>query len=325
LSNFKFNTTFLDVLSSDLCLSVGSNVRYEASLFNVCLKQRNNFGGFVKSSIGLSDNLTFSNNSLGNSLRLLIQIIEGSHSFCKILSKSKKPFFVIGSSIKKRLDSSSINLLFSFLSKKTKFLQKEWFGFNYLSVTASSFNESFLAINSKNLLNLEKKKFIYCINVENLEHMFSKFSKKNNFVIASHSFGNPVLKSANLILPSSTFLEHEGDYINVEGHIKTTAKGFSAPGLALENQNIFKEIFKKNIESQLTPLIEKNFFLDPSDNKFSFTKNLILSKRFDIKRITKSPIKVIVPNFFSSNILTKHSLTLVKCGAIFSKNYTNFI
>ena len=38
-----------------------------------------------------------------------------------------------------------------------------------------------------------------------------------------------------------------------------------------------------------------------------------------------SPIKVIVPNFFSSNLLTKHSLTLVKCAGIFSKNYVNFI
>ena len=107
----KSNTTFKDILDSDLCLSIGTNVRFEASLLNVRLKKRSRKGSFVKASIGLNENLTYQNDSLGNSLETLVKIAEGKHAFCQKLAKAKKPFIILGSSVTKRLDSKTTMML----------------------------------------------------------------------------------------------------------------------------------------------------------------------------------------------------------------------
>jgi NADH dehydrogenase/NADH:ubiquinone oxidoreductase subunit G len=86
----KSNTTFDDILESDLCLTVGTNVRFEAALLNVRLRKRVRRGNFVKASIGLTENLNYQNESLGSSLGTLLSIVEGKHPFCKKIYKAKK-------------------------------------------------------------------------------------------------------------------------------------------------------------------------------------------------------------------------------------------
>jgi NADH dehydrogenase (ubiquinone) Fe-S protein 1 len=119
MSNTRFNSTFVDILDSDLCLTVGTNIRFEASLLNVRLKQCVKRGNFIKASIGLNENLTYSNLSIGNSIQTLIKIAEGRHPFCKVLVKSKAPSLIIGSSVKKRLDSSSVTALLNTIAFNT--------------------------------------------------------------------------------------------------------------------------------------------------------------------------------------------------------------
>jgi NADH dehydrogenase/NADH:ubiquinone oxidoreductase subunit G len=177
MPNFKLNTTFEDILSSDSCLTLGSNVRFEASLLNVRLKKRVNIGGFSKASIGLCDNFTYSNDSIGNSFRIFVSLVEGRHIFCKTLVKAKAPFLILGTSVKKRLDSNVSTLLLSYLSQNTNLLKKDWFGINFLSTTSSHFGESFLGIKSHNKSCLDSKKFIYCVGVEFFENYFQKLQK----------------------------------------------------------------------------------------------------------------------------------------------------
>ena len=139
----KSNSTFDDILESDLCLTVGTNVRFEAALLNVRLRKRIRRGNFVKASIGLTENLNYKNESLGNSVETLLSIVEGKHSFCKKLSKAKKPIVILGSSIKKRLDSTTIENLIKKLSKHCKIIDQNWLGINFLPTTSNSVGESF--------------------------------------------------------------------------------------------------------------------------------------------------------------------------------------
>ena len=123
-SNSRFNTTFSDILDSDLCLTFGTNLRFEASLLNVRVKKRSKSGSFIKASVGLNENYTYSNISLGNSVSTLVQIAEGRHPFCKSLTHSKTPLIIVGSSIKKRLDSASIAILIDSLEKHTNVISE---------------------------------------------------------------------------------------------------------------------------------------------------------------------------------------------------------
>jgi NADH dehydrogenase/NADH:ubiquinone oxidoreductase subunit G len=104
----QLNVPVASIAESDLVVTLGANVRMEASLLNIRLKNRFNEGNFVKASIGVGENDTYKTVSLGHSLSVLCQIAEGRHPFCKQFLKAKKPLLIIGTAVTKRVDAAAI-------------------------------------------------------------------------------------------------------------------------------------------------------------------------------------------------------------------------
>ena len=102
LSSTKFSTTFTDILESDLCLLIGTNPRFEASLLNVRLRKRMVRGLFTVGTLGLTENLTYKTDNLGVAVENLVAIFEGKHPFCQKLAKANKPVIILGESVLKR-------------------------------------------------------------------------------------------------------------------------------------------------------------------------------------------------------------------------------
>jgi len=325
MSETKFNTTFEDILNSDLCLTVGTNPRFEASLLNVRIKKRAKKGNFVKGSVGLCENLTYDNISIGNSLKTLVSIAEGKHPFCKKLLKSKSPFIIIGSGIKKRLDAKFMNFLLIHLSKYTKIVDADWFGINFLPVSSNEVGKNFTGISSKNKLNLSKKKFIYCVGLDSYNSITNSSFENSSFIVTQTSFADSFLKRSNLILPSTAFVEKEGNFLNLEGRVQKTSVALLGPNLARNDDKIITALFNKSLSGYKTPNFSKSgLFLNINDNKKTFTKNLLLRRTFKYSKIFKTPFKAVLSNFFMSNAITQNSLIMAKCAAMFKKNYTNF-
>jgi NADH dehydrogenase (ubiquinone) Fe-S protein 1 len=317
----KSNVTFTDVLNSDLCLSVGTNTRFEASLFNVRLKKCIKTGNFIHTSIGLTDNLTYASDSIGTSIQTLLKIAEGKHKFCQRLVRAKRPFIILGSSIKKRLDAKSITFLVENLSQYANVLNEDWVGINFLPTTASTVGEVFSGVNTENKLTLKDKKFVYCVGLDSYDSLFSSLSMQDTFIIAQTPFADPSLKKVNLLIPSNAFTEKEGTFLNLEGRSQKTVKSFTGPSLARGDVKILYALFSSFLN---TNSAFPKSFCPPSENKNSFTKTILMTRSKLFLKIYKTSIKTIIFNFFISNILTKNSITLGKCSAIFKKNYTNF-
>lgn len=321
LSNTRFNTTFSDILDSDLCLTFGTNVRLEASLLNVRLKKRSKFGGFTKASAGLNENNTYSNISLGNSIKTLVQIAEGRHSFCKKLTKAKTPMIILGSSVQKRLDAHAITDLVNSLEKYTNVIHEDWFGINFLPQASGSAGSSFSGIQSSNNLKLDSKKFIFCVGLDFYEEILKKKSP-NAFIVAQTPFSDVLLKQANLILPSTSFLEKESTFLNLEGRVQKTAVSLKGPNLARDDSKILKTVFSSDLKKKNNVF---NLFSNFEQNKNSFTKNLHVNLRNTSKKFFKSSFKSSLSNFFITNAITKNSVVMAKCFLIFKQNYTNFV
>jgi NADH-quinone oxidoreductase chain G len=94
--NYLQNTPIASIENSDLCLLVGVDPRYEASLLNVRLRKRYLEGGFSVASVGSPLNLTFPCQQLGLGKETFIDICEGYHPFSKQLALSQKPIIIIG-------------------------------------------------------------------------------------------------------------------------------------------------------------------------------------------------------------------------------------
>jgi len=331
LLSTKMNTTFSDILDSDLCLTVGTNTRFEASLLNVRIKKRVRMGNFVKASIGLRDDLTYSNDSIGNSIKTLLEIAEGRHAFCRQLSKAKRPFIVLGSAVKKRLDSKALSALIDKLSKYSKIVDENWLGVNFLSSQANTVGSNLVGISQRSKIKVtdENWRFIYCVGLDSFEKksFFSADSVRNKFVVVQTPFAfSSLLKIKNgLILPATTFTEKVGTFLNVEGRIQKTSAALTSPALAQEDFKIVNALFSKFCKNQiLFSSLKSN--LDFNSSKDTFVKKMLIPFREETpQKIMKTPLTVLLSNFFLSNQITKNSLTMTKCSSIFKKNYLNFL
>jgi len=142
----------------------------------------------------LRDNLTYSNDSIGNSIKTLVEISEGKHPFCQKLVKAQKPFIIIGSGVKKRLDSEVMAALVEKLSRYTKVIDEEWLGINFLPTKASTVGSNLIGINQKDKSKLMNNnwKFIYCVGVDFLQKdsLFPETFSDDQFVVIQtpHAF-----------------------------------------------------------------------------------------------------------------------------------------
>ena len=97
-----------DVEQSDMCLLVGLNPRYEASMLNLKLRKRYRQGLYQTASIGVPHNQTYKTDVLGVTPYTLLEISEGRHPLCKNLRVAKKPLILYSSSLAERHDFSGL-------------------------------------------------------------------------------------------------------------------------------------------------------------------------------------------------------------------------
>lgn len=254
MSLVKLNTIFFDILNSDLCLTVGTNIRFEASLLNVRIKKRTRKGQFLKASIGLADDYTYADLSIGNSLKTLTNIAEGKHKFCRNLAKSKKPFIILGMSVKKRLDSSAVSQLVNFLSKYTKIIDEEWLGINFLPLTGNYVGERLAGVKTNNKLDLSGKDFIYCIGMDSYKSSFSQvdtpvlfdFFSDKSFVVCQTPYAEVFLRNyTNLLLPATAFSEKEKTFVNLEGRLQKTSNALKSLPFVRDDSHIVETLFSR--------------------------------------------------------------------------------
>jgi NADH-quinone oxidoreductase chain G len=320
----KSNTTLDDILESDLCLLIGANPRYEASLYNVRLKKRKTGGLFTVASFGLTENLTYESKSLGNSTSSLFSFLEGKHPFCKEFIKAKKPFVVLGESILKRSDAKAIKTSLLSLQNSTKLVSDEWFGFNILPQTACFVGNQFNGVESKTHNTFANASFFFGVGIDNPEKYISELPD-NCFTVLQTAFKVSGLKDASLILPGNAFTEKEGSFMNLEGRLQSTEIVTASPELARNNVSIIRALSEVSLGTSLASLDVKNQVLDVTKNKAAFSKTLAIKQSKNLKKITKNTFKGVISDFYLTNAISNNSSIMSKCSSFARKNYTNFI
>jgi len=323
ISSSKFSTTFTDILSSDLCLLVGTNPRFEASLLNVRLKKRMVRGLFTVGNLGLTEDLTYKSENLGVAAENLIAICEGKHPFCQKLAKANRPVIIIGESVLKRDDGLNIQQMLTNLSKNINIIDEDWVGVNFLPTTANSVGNSHLGLNNNQLKKnyLANVRFFFGVGLDNPKRILDNLPL-DCFSVCQASFSDASLLKTNLIMPGASFVEKEGTYLNLEGRVQKTEIGLSTPDLARSDVKIIQALSEYNLLKTSTNLT-KIEFLDIENNKKSFTKNLLV-KPMSFKKILKSSFKGVISDFFLTNGITNNSKIMAKCSSNFRKSFINF-
>nr|YP_010394991.1 NADH dehydrogenase subunit 11 [Phytophthora cambivora]DAZ89428.1 TPA_asm: NADH dehydrogenase subunit 11 [Phytophthora cambivora] len=307
-SNYLFNNTLKSIEESDLCLIIGSDIRKEGSILNIHLINRLKKGNFNIAYIGNKTDYTYPIKHLGLTLKTLINIILGKHSFCKDLKKAKKPLIIFGENIINQKNGffflTKLKNL-SFFNQNINFFNSQTALLNFFEIT---FPKSF------NLINKTKLYYLFNTNLQNK----LKISKNAFIIYQGHHFTKDAQKS-NLILPGLTFLEKNGMYLNLEGFIQ---KNEQILNLTTEQRkdsiiyrNIYKFLLKKNqlksksflkIKDVLPYLLKKKIRII---NNFKFNKKHL--------KINVNFLDSLIKNNYYTNILEQYSKILINSNKIF--------
>jgi NADH-quinone oxidoreductase chain G len=340
--NYLQNTSIASIEESDLCLLIGVDPRYEASLLNVRLRKRYLEGGFTVASVGSPLNLTFPCQQLGLGKKTFIDVCEGYHPFSKQLAMAQKPIVIIGSTLfSSKTDNSLAYNLVNVLKRNVPALvNSDWNGLNFLNLEVNSVGIFDLGISEENSNNQYDIAFLLASDLSS-----TKLSK-DTFVIYQGSHGDISANIADVVLPGATFVEKSNIFTNVEGHSQIANKVISPPGLAREDWKVLTELIRflirtclvnKKVVSKgrqklsntdkiikLVPSIAScyntNYYYRNESHTFLETK--LGQTKFNNSE--KLPFNKSVHNFYITSNITRASVTMVKCSSIYN-NKDNFI
>lgn len=171
--------------------------------------------------IGSAPNLPYNYTHLGNSTDTLRQLAEGTHPFSEKLKEADLPMLMVGSRTLERSDSKAVMNYVYELQKGTNLLSEEdqWNGFNILHHESARINALELGITSKTPGDLPEAKVVYLLGEDNFRH---EEIPEDAFVIYQGHTGDEGALYADLILPTSSYLEKTGTYVNVDGRPQRT-------------------------------------------------------------------------------------------------------
>lgn len=273
----------------DICVLFDFNPRLELPLLNVRLRRAVVENKLLVLSISSFYHLNYFFFHLSNHFRSFLRILEGKHFFCRKLIVSKFPLFLTSSNIfyKTYGQSYTMNLI-SILSKYiSSLVNDKWFGYNII-ITYSSLLSAFeLGLTHSKFSDnsfFSDSTFFYFLGSENISKKLIKKLNNNFFVYQGHH-GDDLTKIADIVLPSSTFIEKVSTFFSFEGYIKKTKQILTIPGMAREDWQIIVSFFLYLNDSFLQQTL--------------FSKNLKKCSIDVIVRKINSRLREISPSFVS--------------------------
>ena len=318
------------------CLLIGTNPRFESSVFNIQLKKRFSFGIFVVVSCTPFVNCSFPIIFIGISSIFIIKISEGKSNFCKHIF-IKKTIIFIGYSIFNRLDSNTfINVVFIIEKIVNKFINK--INIYFINNNVNSVGYFFTNLNGINKLFLYKTKIFFLIEpqINKLGEIgCNLFYNKNKVILSQSYFGdNNKNFKFDLIVPVLSIFECTGTFISFNNTIQQSN--------VVTNINNGHNFFLQKCVLKILKLILYLYYHNFLKVKISiiknkkkhvvFSKNIIQSfvfyndKYFSFKnRVTKYPFIIAIYDFYNDSNFSIFSNILNKCSKINRINHNNFI
>lgn len=279
------------IIKSDIIL-IGTNPRKEATILNIRSKKMNKIR-----TIGNPMNLTYENEHIGKGIETIYKTILGKNELTKEIIQMRNPIIIIGTNIIQRKDGEIIKDMSNDLFEKWKEINRiiekreERKSHNIIKkgiffIINSSFNSNLnppfnlpfhstfhpihylhkyantpggLEIglgNNRKTWKKEKEKIIYLIGGD-IDKWQKKEQNQEISKIYQGHHGNEIIKEANIIIPSTIYIEKKGTYINTEGIIQETQ-----PVLEkfkdIYNDQIIIEKIRNYIDERTQQDIERN-------------------------------------------------------------------
>jgi NADH-quinone oxidoreductase subunit G len=330
----RFNSTIAGIEEADVCLLIGTNPRYEASLVNARLRKRSLEGSFKVASIGdAAIDLTFPCENLGDSADILDELLAGKSAFAKELKGAKSPLIIIGDGALTRADGDVILAKAKELADKVGAISDAWNGFSVLHTAASRVAGLELSVTPTGkfadvdaILKAAADgviKTLFLVGADELD--FAKTGKAKIVYLGTH--GDKAANKADIILAGSAYTEKEGTYLNTEGRVQRTRKSIFAPGDAREDWAIINDLLRfANACTTYEDIFQVRAALNDASDAFAHIDAIapLTWKKTTTKgKMLKAKLVQTVDNFYMTDPITRASKIMAQCADEFVLNDKN--
>ena len=330
--NYLFNSSIQEIEECDLILLIGSNPRHEATMVNARLRKSITKNKTPIYSIGNPGDLTYDYTLLGEDINELKNIFEGRSVINEKLKSAKKPLFIIGESALELKNAKYILEETKSFLIKNNFINETWNALNILVQNASTVGAIDLKFynieNENNFIFFDKLKnqdfkLLYLVGSDNLE-----IKKNNEFIIYQGSHGDRNAEIADVILPSPTYTEQDGLFINLEGRVQECRKASYPTNEAMEDWKIFNtlsdNLFKSNLFEDFLSIRKLALKEIPSFAGIDLLpiRNNETNKETS-SMATNEKIKIKPIDYYFSNAIARASKTMSDCRNVINDNKKN--
>lgn len=324
--SYLFNTTIAGIENADFCLLIGTNPRWEAPLVNTRIRKSYVSTGLPVALVGSPYELGYPLNYLGDDPLILEKILKGSHPVATSLKAAHYPMLILGQGTLRREDGTHLLDLARQIADKYGFIHDtsdHWNGFNVLHTAASRVGGLDLGLvpgprgyDVKGIFKAAKAntiKAVYLLGADEIDTSFLK----STFVIYQGHHGDQGAAIADVILPGAAYTEKSGTYVNTEGRVQRTLKAVPPPGEAKEDWKIIRALSEKlgvtlpydTLDDIRARLVEVNPLFDELDT----VQRMPWLKFGQAGALSSEPFKAIIENFYMTDSISRHSLTMAKC------------
>ncbi|MEO7170292.1 MAG: NADH-quinone oxidoreductase subunit NuoG, partial [Sphingomonas sp.] len=233
----NFNTTIASVEEADVVLLVGTNLRWEAPLVNTRIRKAIKRGAKVF-AIGPQTDLTYKVTWLGTDTGLLTSLPE---ILSDALTGAERPAVIVGGGALKidGVHGAALALVSQFNLVRTSESGERWNGFNVLHFSAARMGGLMLGYaQPTGIAALTSAKLVFALGADEVD--WSQFDASFKVYIGHH--GDAGAAAADVILPSASYAEKPGTYVNLEGRVQRGERAVFPPGDAREDWAILRAL-----------------------------------------------------------------------------------
>jgi len=247
-AGYLFNTTIAGIEKADVCLLIGSNPRWEASLVSARLRKRYLQGDFRVAAIGPTLELTFPVEMVGAGGEALNALARDEHSWAERLRAARNPMIVLGQGALARPDGGQVLAMARGIAESCGLCREDWNGFNVLHCAAARVGGLDLGFvpepGGRDLGGIlagcksGEVEVLYLLGADEID----ADDLAGAFVIYQGHHGDRGAQRADVVLPGAAYTEKDGTYVNTEGRVQLARRAVFPPGEAREDWRILRAL-----------------------------------------------------------------------------------
>ena len=313
------NSRITGIDDTDLLILVGCNPQLENPVLNARIKKAVDVNGLEVIVIGSAPHMPYNYTHLGNSTETLKQLADGTHPYSERLSSADLPMIMVSSLTLERSDAPSIMNYVNNLQKNTNLINEEehWNGFNVLHNDVGRINALELGITTKATTSVPSK-VVFLLGADNFRH---EEIPEDAFVIYQGHTGDEGALYADLILPTSSYLEKNATYVNTDGRPQQTRATVSSPGFSQDDWKVLRALSEElgsplpydTVEELRTRIAE----FAPHLVKYDFIESSgfehLAHQTSGVTELNGTPFIENVDNFYMTDAISRNSHIMARC------------